>query len=393
MWEKRAWLLHVVLHLHVLPYFGRALTKVPTSASFLHTQCENERLTYHSLISSLLAKHQSDGLLVTEIFNLHGWEGQPQVIIVNGSLISMTEPHLNAKGHLMPLLTSISQKVRLPDLVLAADIMDQPEDDISRHGGPWFGYCNMMFQTTNILYPAGGPVEKRLSCGGKCVPFTRKDRRESRAVFLGSSTGWLTGRRTAVVLAGILHPDHVYSGYTALIDIGQDIRNSNHPTFDSIKPQMNLAEQIKKFRYIVNVDGHCAALRMRDLLASDSVVLWVESNEVEWYHSLLQPFVHYIPIRFFPHDSEDPLRDIVTKINWANDHPAEMAKILQNDHLFADQHFTEHAMTCYSVQLLHEYAALFSDQWRLQNLASEGFFAQSVFHVRSEHGPKILQPV
>ena len=102
-------------------------------------------------LSSLLAKHQSDGLLVTEIFNLHGWEGQPQVIIVNGSLISMTEPHLNAEGHLMPLLTSISQKVRLPDLVLAADIMDQPEDDISRHGGPWFGYCNMMFQTTNIV--------------------------------------------------------------------------------------------------------------------------------------------------------------------------------------------------------------------------------------------------
>jgi len=131
----------------------------------------------------------------------------------------------------------------------------------------------MMFQTTNLMYPAGSHVEEPLSCGAKFAPFTRKDTRESKAVFLGSSTGWLSGRRTAVVLAGLLHPEHVYSGYTAVIDIGQDIRESPYPTLEATKPPMTLAKQVQRFKYIVNVDGHCAALRMRELLASDSVVL------------------------------------------------------------------------------------------------------------------------
>ncbi len=34
--------------------------------------------------------------------------------------------------------------------------------------------------------------------------------------------------------------------------------------------------------------------------------------------------------------------------------------------------FSEHGMTCYSVQLVNEYAALFPDQWKLQKLHSEG---------------------
>ena len=142
---------------------------------------------------------------------------------------------------------------------------------------------------------------------------------------------------------------------------------------------MSLAKQVQRFKYIVNVDGHCAALRMRELLASDSVVLWVEFNEVEWYYSLLQPFVHYIPVRYFPH-MDDPLSDIVTKIEWANANPSEMARIIQNAHRFALQHFSEHGMTCYSVQLVNEYAALFPDQWKLQQLHSEGAFAHSLTH-------------
>ncbi|DBA91833.1 TPA: hypothetical protein ACH3X1_015970 [Trebouxia sp. C0004] len=356
-----------------------APAKLPTTSSFLQEHCDSYIPKYLPLVSSMLGKYRLSGLLITDILSLHGWEGSPQVIMVNGTLLTISEPHLNVAANLIPLLVKLSSRVRLPDLALAGDIMDQPEDDISRHGGPWFGYCNMMFQTTNLMYPAGSPVEEPLSCGTKCTPFTRKDTREPKAVFLGSSTGWLSGRRTAVVSAGILHPEHVYSGYTALIDIGQDIRDSQHPTLEATKPPMSLAKQVQRFKYIINVDGHCAALRMRELLASDSVVLWVESNEVEWYYSLLQPFVHYIPVRYFPH-MDDPLSDIVTKIEWANANPAEMALIIQNAHEFALQHFSEHGMTCYSVQLVNEYAALFPDQWKLQKLQSEGAFAHSLKH-------------
>ena len=134
------------------------------------------------------------------------------------------------------------------------------------------------------------------------------------------------------------------------------------------------------FKYIIEVDGHCAALRMRDLLASDSAVCWVESNEIEWYHSLLQSLVHYVPVRYFPHDVDDPLRDLVTKIDWANQHPAEMTEIVLNAQSFASQHFSQEGMTCYPVQLLDDYASMFPDQWKMQQLATDGAFAGHMQH-------------
>ena len=48
--------------------------------------------------------------------------------------------------------------------------------------------------------------------------------------------------------------------------------------------------QVDAFKYIVQADGNCAAWRLRMLLASDSAVFIVASNEMEWYYDLLQPF-------------------------------------------------------------------------------------------------------
>lgn len=53
-----------------------------------------------------------------------------------------------------------------------------------------------------------------------------------------------------------------------------------------------------RYKYIVNVEGHCSALRLKHLLAGPSAVLFVQSEEIEWFYPLLNPFVHYIPVRF-----------------------------------------------------------------------------------------------
>ena len=55
---------------------------------------------------------------------------------------------------------------------------------------------------------------------------------------------------------------------------------------------------MSRFKYIVNVEGNCAALRMKHLLAGPSVVFFVQSDEMEWYYPLLKPYVHYIPVSF-----------------------------------------------------------------------------------------------
>ena len=52
------------------------------------------------------------------------------------------------------------------------------------------------------------------------------------------------------------------------------------------------------YKYIVNVEGNCAALRLKQLLAGPSAVFFVQSDEIEWFYRLLTPYVHYIPVSF-----------------------------------------------------------------------------------------------
>ena len=111
-----------------------------------------------------------------------------------------------------------------------------------------------------------------------CEPFTNLDRRKGKANFLGSSTG--NGHRQAAILAGILHTESVYSGYTKIVELPvEDTTDENHVAWPhETKPKMSLADQVKGHKCIINADGHCAASRLRQLIASDSVVLWVEST-------------------------------------------------------------------------------------------------------------------
>ena len=56
--------------------------------------------------------------------------------------------------------------------------------------------------------------------------------------------------------------------------------------------------QVTLYKYIVNVEGNCAALRLKQLLAGPSAVFFVQSDEIEWFYPLLKPFIHYIPVSF-----------------------------------------------------------------------------------------------
>lgn len=345
---------------------------LPSSSNFVHTQCNGHYQMYQPLVDHQLAAYR-DGLFVNDVLTLEG-PADPVVVLYNNTLMGRQAPVLNMQAFWVPLLQSLARQVFLPDFVLAGDVWDQPEDDTKR-GGPWFGYCNHMYMTTNILLPSGPGLASILRCGKHCQPFTETDRRAPKAIFLGSSTGWIHGRRNAVVLSGMLHKDTVYSGYTQMIDLPDGGVPKEDVALATLKPKMDLAEQVKKYKYIINADGHCAALRMRDLLASDSAVLWVETNQVEWFYPLLQPFVHYIPVRLLTHEAQDPLQDIVDKITWAESNPGKVAAIVKNANQFAMTHLTAHAFTCYSVHILDEYARLFLDPQILPSVAAAGPFS------------------
>lgn len=350
---------------------------LPPSSSFLQTKCSGLYAEHESLIRRQMLRYRSGkALSVVDILKLKGSRESehPQILVVNGVAATKVAPYGNMQTYFIPLLKQLTKKALLPDFVFASNVLDEPEDDVERQGGPWFGYCNTPFNATNLLLPAREGVSERLRCGPYCQPFSSQDNREAKAVFLGSSTGWASGHRQAAITAGLLHNGSVYSGYTKLLDL---------PAVGALQPaqvlpskittKVSLADQVKRFKYIINADGHCAALRLRQLLASDSVVFWIESSEIEWFYPLLTPYVHYIPLQF-DKGADDPLPNIVETVAWAEQNPQTMATIVENANTFAMKLLSEHALTCYSLQLFDEYAKLFQDAHKLQDVARSGQF-------------------
>lgn len=132
-----------------------------------------------------------------------------------------------------------------------------------------------------------------------------------------------------------------------------------------------MTEQISQFKYVINVDGWCGSKRMKSLLGSDSAVFNLVSLEEEWYSPLLVPGKHYIPITFYKHNNdEEGDTDPVDQIKWAQEHPADIAKIVQHAKNFHAFYMSQRGEQCFAVQLLEAYHRLLLDPWKLQAMAA-----------------------
>jgi len=80
------------------------------------------------------------------------------------------------------------------------------------------------------------------------------------------------------------------------------------------------------YKYLVYIDGHCAACRYAFMMRLGSVILKVESRIVAdrmWYFPLLRPWVDHVPVAA-------DLSDLGEKILWCRSHDAECAAMAQN---------------------------------------------------------------
>ena len=110
---------------------------------------------------------------------------------------------------------------------------------------------------------------------------------------------------------------------------------------------------------------------MKQLLGSDSAILNLVSWEEEWYTPLLVPGKHYIPVRFEAHDQFlDDGTELLDMLLWAQEHPEEVAKIVQHAKSFYSFYLSQRGEQCFAVQFLEEYSRLLLDPWRLQTLAN-----------------------
>jgi Glycosyl transferase family 90 len=79
-----------------------------------------------------------------------------------------------------------------------------------------------------------------------------------------------------------------------------------------------------KYRYLIDADGICCAwISLYRKLASKSLTVKMQSENVQWYYNKLEPWKHYVPLRSDAEDVEDIYK-------WLISHPAECEKIVKN---------------------------------------------------------------
>ncbi len=108
-----------------------------------------------------------------------------------------------------------------------------------------------------------------------------------------------------------------------------------------------------KYKYLLYVEGHCAACRYSFLMRLGSVILKVESRCVAdemWYFPLLRPFVDHVPVKA-------DMSDLDEQIQWCRDHDAECQQIAANARKLYDTFCAKEGILDYLQLVTHKIAA------------------------------------
>lgn len=111
-------------------------------------------------------------------------------------------------------------------------------------------------------------------------------------------------------------------------------------------------EKLLQCKYQPYVDGYLTAspaLQWR--LLSNSVTFKPTTEEVQWFHRALRPYVHYIPL-------QKDVSDFVEKFEWAKNHDAECQQIAKNAKKFALENLMYEDVLIYFNAVLQSYGKL-----------------------------------
>lgn len=111
------------------------------------------------------------------------------------------------------------------------------------------------------------------------------------------------------------------------------LRKAEFP-FSAGKQHFTPIYEQSKYKYLVYIDGHCAACRYAFMMRLGSVILKVAPRQVAdtmWYFPLLQPYVDHVPVK-------DDLSDLEEKIRWCREHDDQCRKIGENAKLLYENY-------------------------------------------------------
>jgi len=99
---------------------------------------------------------------------------------------------------------------------------------------------------------------------------------------------------------------------------------------------LSLEDQIRKWRFHLDIEGAGYSGRLKLLLSSPRVVLIQKRPFEEFFFPELVPWVHYVPV-------ERDFSDLTRNLEVLRSNPALEANIIHNARQFADRHLTRYA--------------------------------------------------
>lgn len=113
-----------------------------------------------------------------------------------------------------------------------------------------------------------------------------------------------------------------------------------------------------KYKYIIVVaekSNLFSADRLANVLANSGAVTLLQTTGFEYhFSSRLKPWVHYVPISY-------NAADIITKIEWLNNHQDLAYKIAQNARVFGESYLRLKDYYCYMATLLKSLGDLYNN--------------------------------
>ena len=97
------------------------------------------------------------------------------------------------------------------------------------------------------------------------------------------------------------------------------------------------------YKYLLYIEGHCAACRYGFMMVLGSVILKVESKCVAdqlWYFPLLKPYYDHVPVKA-------DLSDLAEQIEWCRNHDEECQNIARRARMIHDRFLSKEGILDY----------------------------------------------
>ena len=156
---------------------------------------------------------------------------------------------------------------------------------------------------------------------------------------------------------------------------------SNEFNFTAGKHHFTPIYEQSKYKYLVYVDGHCAACRYGFMMRLGSVILKVAPRQVAdtmWYFPLLKPYVDHVPV-------QADLSDLEEKIRWCRENDETCRQIAENAKEFYSKYVGRSALLDYVEMICKSISRRYVQPPRTYDFSAISFKYYSVVVAISNH--------